>query len=139
MIEITNSVSVDERDLHYTFQRSGGPGGQNINKVSTRVTLTFDVLASTALSAPQKAMVLRRLPGRINREGVLRVVSSRHRTQAANRRAARERFVELMAQALRPVRPRRKTRVPRAAKKRRLEDKRRQGEKKRQRRTGFDD
>ncbi len=135
MVHITKTLSIDDDELAYTFARSGGPGGQNVNKVSTRATLTFDVGASESLSPVQKARIRRCLPGRINRDGVLRVVASRHRTQAANRRAALERFIELLAEVLTPTKPRRPTRPTRASRERRLTDKRRQSMKKQDRRS----
>ena len=126
-------------DLRFTYSRSGGPGGQHVNRVETRVTLLFDVDASERLSDEQKRVVRRRLATRINKEGAMRVVSQRHRSREANRRAAIERFDELLEEALRPRTPRRKTRVPAATRRRRLEDKRRRGELKRRRRGPGDD
>jgi len=130
-------IPVDE--LRFTYSRSGGPGGQHVNRVETRVTLLFDVDDSARLSDEQKRRVHRRLATRINKEGEMRVVSQRHRTREANRRAAIERFDELLEEALRPRTPRRKTRVPAAARRRRLEAKRRRGDLKRQRRGSADD
>jgi ribosome-associated protein len=120
-------------ELRFTYSRSSGPGGQYVNRVETRVTLLFDVDGSPSLTDEQKRRIRRRLATRINKEGVLRVVSQRHRTREANRRAAIERFEELLAEALRSRRPRRKTRVPERAKRRRVETKRRRGEVKRSR------
>lgn len=126
-----SSIGADE--LRFTYSRSSGPGGQYVNRVETRVTLLFDVTGSPSLTDEQKRRVRRRLATRINKEGVLRVVSQRHRTREANRRAAIERFEELLAEALRSPRPRRKTRVPEGAKRRRIESKRRRGDVKRSR------
>ena len=122
---------IAEDELRFTYSRSSGPGGQNVNRVETRVTLLFDVFGSPSLSEGQKRRIASRLATRINKEGILRVVSQRHRTREANRRAARERFEELLTEALRRKPPRRKSRVPRAARRRRLEGKRRRGEVKR--------
>jgi ribosome-associated protein len=119
--------------LRFVFSRSSGPGGQNVNKVSTRVTLLFDVSATTALTPRQRARVMENLATRINSEGVLRVVSSRHRSQAANRQAATARFVALLAEALAVPKPRIETRVPQAAVARRLREKARRSEAKRRR------
>ncbi len=124
-------AAIAEDELRFTYSRSSGPGGQNVNRVETRVTLLFDVLGSPSLTEWQKGRIAGRLATRINKEGILRVVSQRHRTREANRRAARERFEELLTGALRTVRSRRKTRVPRGARRRRLEGKRRRGELKR--------
>jgi ribosome-associated protein len=133
MIEIHARLSIPDEEVVFAASRSGGPGGQHVNKVSTRVTLRFDVAASSALTAAQKARIRERLATRISREGVLRVVCGRHRSQAANRAEATERFAELLRGALRRRTKRKATRVPRDEKRRRLETKRRRGELKRRR------
>ncbi len=134
MIEIDRQLSIPEEELRYITSRSSGPGGQNVNKVETRVTLLFDLDASPSLDDEQKERLRRRLRTRINREGVLRVVAQKHRTQGANREAARERFVELLRRALARAPRRKPTRVPAAVRERRLEEKRRRGRLKRERR-----
>jgi ribosome-associated protein len=126
-------AQIDPGELVFTYARSSGPGGQNVNRVQTRAMLQFDVGASPSLSDYQKRRIFTRLAGRINKEGVLRVISQRHRTQEANRRAAIERFHELIEEALHVQRPRRKTRVSRGAKRRRMDSKRRRGDLKRTR------
>jgi ribosome-associated protein len=123
MIEVMPGVSIPEDELHFDASRSGGPGGQNVNKVSSRVTLTFDVHASSALSADQKLTLLEKLSGRINKEGVLRVISQRTRSQDLNRSDTIDRFSELLREALTPQRKRVKTRVPRKAHAKRVEEK----------------
>lgn len=124
-------AAIAENELRFTYSRSSGPGGQNVNRVETRVTLLFDVLGARSLTEGEKGRIASRLATRINKEGILRVVSQRHRTREANRRAARERFEELLTAALRRNRPRHKTRVPRVVRRRRLEGKRRRGKLKR--------
>ena len=133
MIEINRELSIPEDELLFSVSRSGGPGGQHVNKVSTRVTLRFDVLASPSLTERQRNRILRRLATRISREGLLRVACGRHRSQAGNRREVRERFADLVRAALLPEKRRVATRVPRTEKKRRMEEKRRRGRIKRAR------
>jgi len=131
VIDVMPGLSIPEVELCFDASRSGGPGGQNVNKVSSRVTLTFDINASTALSADQKRVVLGALAGRINKQGVLRVISQRTRSQELNRLDATERFAELLCHALTPRRLRVKTRVPRAARQSRIEEKKKRGDIKR--------
>ncbi len=125
MIKVTNTLSIPEEELRFKASRSSGPGGQNVNKLNTRMTLLFDVKGSPSLSQEQKESIQRRLSTRINHEGVLRVVCQQHRTQEANRRGATERFVEVLVDALRKRRPRRKTQISKAVKRRRREEKER--------------
>jgi ribosome-associated protein len=123
VISILPGISIPEDELHFTASRSGGPGGQNVNKVSSRVTLVFHVQTSAALSEDQKRRIFDRLATRINKEGELRIISQRTRSQEMNRKDAIERFAELIRRALTPERPRIKTRVPAAADERRIEKK----------------
>lgn len=133
MIEIGDGIAIPEDELRFAVSRSGGPGGQHVNKVSTRVTLMFDLESSPSLSAPQKARIRNRLASRVSREGVLRIVSQASRSRTLNQAAAVERFVELLRAALRREKPRRPTGVPAAEKARRLEAKRRRARVKRDR------
>jgi len=133
MVIINEQISIPEEELVFTASHSSGPGGQNVNKTSTRVTLWFDVLNSPCLTPEQKALVMRRLKTRIGKDGVLRVISQQTRSQAANRELAVERFVELMRDAVRQAPVRKKTRVSRAARLHRLEEKKQQSIQKRER------
>jgi ribosome-associated protein len=123
LIEIAPGLGISERELTFSCDRSPGPGGQNVNKAHTRVTLLFDVGASLSLSHQQKKRLCENLGTRISRDGVLRVVSCKERTQLANRRAAVNRFIELMGQAFKPIKPRKETAVPASATRRRLNGK----------------
>lgn len=133
MIPINDDISLSESEVSFTASRSSGPGGQNVNKVSTRVTLRFDLEASPNFSVEQKEQIRERLATRINKQGVLSVSAQRERSQSANREAARQRLIELLQQALEVDPERRPTRVPRGVERRRLEDKRKRARIKHQR------
>ena len=124
MIHIMDGLLIPEGEISFTASRSSGPGGQNVNKVSSKVTLSFDLRNSTALTAEQKRKIMGKLAARINSDGILRVVSQRTRSQELNRTDVRERFSDLLRRALTPQQPRIRTRVPAAAKKQRVETKR---------------
>jgi ribosome-associated protein len=133
MIEITDGILINEDELLFKVSRSSGPGGQNINKLNTRVTLLFDVSNCGSLSDSQKQRILSSLASRADKNGVLRVVSQKFRTQRANRRAAVERLQQLLTKALKTRPIRKKSKVPYGAKLRRLEEKRQRSLLKRQR------
>jgi len=133
MLKVTEFLSIPEEELRFTASLSSGPGGQNVNKLNTRVTLWFDVVNSPSLSQAQKELISRRLGSRISKEGVLRVISQQTRSQLANREAAVARFVSLLKAALQEAKPRKKTRVRITAKLRRLDEKRRRSLLKRRR------
>jgi ribosome-associated protein len=138
MIDILPGIAIPETELRFVASRSGGPGGQNVNKVSSRMTLLFDVAGSPSLDEAQKAKIAERLATRINKESVLQVTSQRHREQGMNRAAALERFVDLLREALTDAPPRKRTRVPKGAKRRRVEEKKKRGEIKAARSGRFD-
>ncbi len=130
MPRINDRLEIDDSELRFEFARSGGPGGQNVNKVETKVRLLFDVIHSPSLSGDQRSLIEERLATRITKDGVLQISSQRHRTREANRKATIERFVELVAGALESDEPRVPTRVPKRAKRRRLESKRQRSQRK---------
>jgi ribosome-associated protein len=134
MIEITPSIQIDEQELEFIFIRSTGPGGQNVNKVSTAVQLRFNVRASNSLSEEVKQRLVRLAGKRMTYEGMLIIEARQYRSQEQNRQAALERLVRLIQQALEPPKPRHRTRPTQAAIMRRLESKRKRGEIKRMRR-----
>ena len=133
MIEINSTVSISEHELSFTYDRSPGPGGQNVNKVNTRVTLIFDVKKSVSLSNQQKTLIQSKLASRISLDGILRVSSCKERTQLANRRSAINRFVELLSKSFETPAKRKKTKVPAGAKQKRIDDKKQRGAVKRSR------
>lgn len=132
-VQINGSLSLPFSELVFTFSRSGGAGGQNVNKVNTKVTLRFDVAGSPSLNSHQKSRILERLSGRMTGDGVMVISSSEHRTQRANRDAAVERLSMLLRHALVERKKRKKTKPTRASKERRLTSKRKRAQVKQQR------
>jgi ribosome-associated protein len=123
MIRITPTISIDEREIEESFVRSSGPGGQNVNKLSTAVQLRFDARGSPNLPNDVRARLERLAGRRLTREGVIVIIAQRHRTQERNRQDALDRLVELIqAAAVAPI-PRRKTKPTRGSRERRLETK----------------
>jgi ribosome-associated protein len=125
VIRITPRIAIDEREIDESFIRASGPGGQNVNKLSTAVQLRFDVRGSPSLPDDVRARLERLAGSRLTRDGVLVLTAQSHRTQARNRAEALERLVELIRQAsIRPIK-RRPTRPTKASRERRIEGKKR--------------
>ena len=127
MIRITDNISIDESELEESFVRSSGPGGQNVNKLSTAVQLRFNVRNSPSLPNDVALRLMRLAGRRMTKDGVLVLIAQNHRTQERNRAEAQERLIALVQEAaVKPV-PRRATKPSKASKQKRLEGKKRRG------------
>jgi ribosome-associated protein len=122
MIRITDRISIDEREIEERFIRASGPGGQNVNKLSTAVQLRFD-LRGSSLTADVRARAARLAGRRLTREGVIVITAQTHRTQERNRHDALDRLIELIRDASVAPKPRRPTRPTKGSRERRLESK----------------
>jgi len=134
VVRITPEVAVPLEELEFRVSRSSGPGGQGVNTTDSRVELRFDLAGSPSLPPAAKQRALRRLASRVDSTGTMRVVAQAQRSQLANRRAAVERFAELLGDALAVPRSRTPTRPTAAARARRLQAKRRRASTKQARR-----
>jgi ribosome-associated protein len=128
VLSVGPNAAIDPGQLVFKYSRSSGPGGQNVNKLNTRVTLFLDVTNCATLSPSQKKRILNKLATRADKNGVVRVVSQKYRTQNANRRAAIERLTSLIADALKRKLRRRKTLVPKWANQKRLTEKKKRSQ-----------
>jgi ribosome-associated protein len=133
MIRVTPAISIDEREIAESFIRSSGPGGQNVNAVSTAVQLRFDVRQSPSLPEAVCRRAESLAGKRLTLDGVIVITARRYRTQEANRKDALQRLVELIREAAEPPSVRKATKPPRASRRRRLETKARRGALKRER------
>jgi ribosome-associated protein len=139
MFAITPRLSIPDRELHWTFVRSSGPGGQNVNKVASKAVLRWNLAANQTLSEDLKARLRIQQRNRITGDGDLVIASQRYRDQERNKEDAFEKLRNMILQASVIPRARRVSRPTRAARERRLETKRRRGEVKRARRPAFED
>lgn len=126
-IQISNRFSIPAGELDVQASRSGGPGGQHANTTSSRIQLRWNVRESPSLSEGRRDQILERLASRIDQDGVLQVTVDTHRSQHRNREEAAERLGDLVREALRPRKKRKKTRPPRAANEKRLRKKKHRG------------
>jgi ribosome-associated protein len=127
MIQVTDTIAIDDSELSETFVRSSGPGGQNVNKVSSAVQLRFDARHSPSLPNDVAIRLMRLAGKRLTKDGVIVMIAQAHRDQTRNRADARERLFDLIRQAaVKPV-PRRPTKVSKAQKRKRIEGKKHRG------------
>ncbi len=126
-IRVTGSLAIDPDEIQESFVRAAGPGGQHVNTTSTAVQLRFDVRHSPSLPEDVRHRLERLAGRRLTRDGVLVLVAQGHRSQLRNREEALARLVELIREATHKPTPRVKTKVSRAAKRRRVDDKKRHG------------
>ena len=122
---LTDQLTVPLAELDFRATRAGGPGGQHVNRSSTRIELWWNVAGSPSLSDEQRDLITARLASRLSGDGWIRIVAANRRSQLQNREEAVARFITTIQNALHVHRPRKRTRVPHAAKEARLEDKRR--------------
>lgn len=133
MIPVTGNISLDEKEIQEEFIRSSGPGGQNVNKVSTAVQLRFDVKNSPSLPDKTRSRLMRLSGSRLTKDGVLVIKAERHRTREHNRRDALNRLISLIADASKIPKYRVKTRPSLTSVRKRLDAKRKRGQVKKQR------
>jgi ribosome-associated protein len=140
MLRVTDTISIDDSELSESFVRSSGPGGQNVNKVSSAVQLRFDARHSPSLPNDVAIRLMKLAGSRLTKEGVIVIVAQQYRDQARNRADARERLFDLIRQAAVKPTVRRATKVPKSEKKKRVEGKKHRSSIKamRQRKSGFD-
>jgi ribosome-associated protein len=122
-LPVTDGITVDEEELSESFVLASGPGGQNVNKVSSAVQLRFDVARSPSLTSDVRHRLMALAGGRLTKDGVLIILARTHRTQERNRAEARERLFDLIRRAATPPKPRRPTKPTFASKRRRLDAK----------------
>jgi ribosome-associated protein len=131
MLEIDDHLAIPLSELHFTFVRSSGPGGQNVNKSNTKVTLRWAVVESTSLPEDVKSRFLKRYARRVNQRGELLVTSQRFRDQGRNVADCLEKLQEMLRAVATPPKTRRPRRPTRASRERRLRDKRKRADAKR--------
>ena len=138
MLVINNRIAIPLDELHFSYARSSGPGGQNVNKVSSKAILHWDVTTSPSVPADVRRRLLEQQKTRINNDGELLITSERHRERSLNKQDCLEKLGAMLEKAAKPPRVRRRTHPTKASRQRRLQEKKAQGQKKAQRRQKFD-
>ena len=138
-LQVSPELAISRGELSARATRSSGAGGQHVNKTSSRIELTWNVVQSPALTDDQRTTLLTKLRSRLTAGGDLRVVASTTRSQYRNREIAEERLIKIIADALRPVKKRKATKPTRASRQARLDEKKKHSSKKRERRAPVDD
>jgi ribosome-associated protein len=128
MIKVNNKISINENELKFDFIRASGPGGQNVNKVSTAVQLRFNIMTSKSLNEHEKAMIIQCHRKKVTNEGILIIEAKRFRTQEKNKQDAVERLISLIIKCTKIKKPRRKTKIPKSVMEKRIEGKKRKAE-----------
>jgi ribosome-associated protein len=138
-IQISENLEIPAHELRYRYARSGGPGGQHVNRTASRVELIWDVRNSPSLSKTQRHRIEQALSTRLDKEGVLHLTASERRSQLQNKHAVTERFAALLREAIKPHKKRIPTIPSKSARERRLQEKRRHSAKKQMRRAALDE
>lgn len=128
MIKVNNKISINENELKFDFIRASGPGGQNVNKVSTAVQLRFNIMTSKSLNEHEKALIIQCHRKKVTNEGILIIEAKRFRTQEKNKQDAVERLISLIIKCTKIKKPRRKTKIPKSVMEKRIEGKKRKAE-----------
>lgn len=136
MIVVSDAVTIPDAELAWEYARSGGPGGQNVNKVASKATVRWAFDGSEAISPDAKARLAAAHPSHVTADGEFLVTSQEYRDQERNRQRCEEKLAAMVLAALTPPRPRKKTKPTKASQRRRLDAKKRQGEKKASRKGG---
>ena len=128
MIKVNNKISIKENELKFDFIRASGPGGQNVNKVSTAVQLRFNIMTAKSLNEHEKALIIQCLRKKVTNEGILIIEAKRFRTQEKNKLDAVERLISLIIKCTKIKKPRRETKIPKSVMEKRIEGKKRKAE-----------
>ncbi len=137
-LNVTPNISIPRSEIQYRASRAGGPGGQHVNTSSTRIELLWDIAHSVAVSEDERVRIRTKLAARLDSDGMVRVVASERRSQGQNKEAADERLAALVKHALHVPKKRKVTKVPRAAKEKRLSEKKHRSDIKRKRKPDED-